>query len=172
MGIVAYAEMARIKGLKEKADQYLLRARSMAHVWEEQALDGDHYRLAFDRPDTWSQKYNMVWDKLWNTHIFNDKVMKREMSYYLKKQNTYGLPLDCRKDYTKNDWTLWTAAMAADQNTFLKLMEPVYKYMNETDSRVPTSDWYDTKTARMVGFKARSVVGGFWMRVLMEKTKK
>ena len=77
--------MARIKGLKEKADQYLLRARSMAKVWEEQALDGDHYRLAFDRPDTWSQKYNMVWDKLWNTHIFNDKVMKREMSYYLKK---------------------------------------------------------------------------------------
>ena len=172
MGIVAYAEMARIKGLKEKADQYLLRARSMAKVWEEQALDGDHYRLAFDRPDTWSQKYNMVWDKLWNTHIFNEKVMKREMSYYLKKQNTYGLPLDCRQDYTKNDWILWTAAMAADRNTFLKLMEPVYKYMNETDSRVPTSDWYDTKTARMVGFKARSVVGGFWMRVLMEKTKK
>ena len=172
MGIAAYAEMARIKGLKEKADQYLLRARSMAKVWEEQALDGDHYRLAFDRPDTWSQKYNMVWDKLWNTHIFNEKVMKREMSYYLKKQNTYGLPLDCRQDYTKNDWILWTAAMAADQNTFLKLMEPVYKYMNETDSRVPTSDWYDTKTARMVGFKARSVVGGFWMRVLMEKNKK
>ena len=172
MGIAAYAEMARIKGLTEKADQYLLRAKSMAHVWEEQALDGDHYRLAFDRPDTWSQKYNMVWDKLWNTHIFNEKVMKREMSYYLKKQNTYGLPLDCRQDYTKNDWILWTAAMAADQNTFLKLMEPVYKYMNETDSRVPTSDWYDTKTARMVGFKARSVVGGFWMRVLMEKTKK
>ena len=72
MGIVAYAEMARIKGLTEKADQYLLRAKSMAHVWEEQALDGDHYRLAFDRPDTWSQKYNMVWDKLWNTHIFNE----------------------------------------------------------------------------------------------------
>ena len=172
MGIAAYAEMARIKGLKEKADQYLLRARSMAKVWEEQALDGDHYRLAFDRPDTWSQKYNMVWDKLWNTHIFNDKVMKREMSYYLKKQNTYGLPLDCRQDYTKNDWILWTAAMAADQHTFLKLIEPVYKYMSETESRVPTSDWYDTKTARMVGFKARSVVGGFWMRVLMEKTKK
>jgi len=172
MGIVAYAEMARIKGLTEKADQYLLRAKSMAKVWEEQALDGDHYRLAFDRPDTWSQKYNMVWDKLWNTHIFPDKVMKREMNYYLKKQNTYGLPLDCRQDYTKNDWILWTAAMAADQNTFLKLMEPVYKYMNETNSRVPTSDWYDTKTARMVGFKARSVVGGFWMRVLMEKTKK
>jgi hypothetical protein len=148
------------------------KARQMAHHWEQQAADGDHYRLAFDRPDTWSQKYNMVWDKLWGTHLFSDQVMKREMSYYLKKQNTYGLPLDCRKDYTKNDWILWTAAMAADRNTFLKLMEPVYKYMNETDSRVPTSDWYDTKTARMVAFRARSVVGGFWMRVLMDKNKK
>jgi hypothetical protein len=43
--------------------------------------------------------------------------------------------------------------------------------MNETESRVPTSDWYDTKTGRMVGFKARSVIGGFWMRVLEEKLK-
>ena len=171
MGVAAYAMMAQQKGLTAVADKYMEKARQMAHHWEQQAADGDHYRLAFDRPDTWSQKYNMVWDKLWGTHLFSDQVMKREMSYYLKKQNTYGLPLDCRKDYTKNDWTLWTAAMAADRNTFLKLMEPVYKYMNETDSRVPTSDWYDTKTARMVAFRARSVVGGFWMRVLMDKNK-
>ncbi len=41
--------------------------------------------------------------------------------------------------------------------------------MNETESRVPTSDWYDTKTGEMVGFKARSVVGGHWMRVLVNK---
>jgi hypothetical protein len=172
MGVAAYAMMAQQKGLTAVADKYMEKARQMAHHWEQQAADGDHYRLAFDRPDTWSQKYNMVWDKLWGTHLFSDQVMKREMSYYLKKQNSYGLPLDCRKDYTKNDWTLWTAAMADDRNTFLKLMEPVYKYMNETDSRVPTSDWYDTKTARMVAFRARSVVGGFWMRVLMDKNKK
>ena len=51
----------------------------------------------------------------------------------------------------------------------MKFVEPLYNYMNETESRVPTSDWYDTKTAQMVGFKARSVIAGHWMRVLAEK---
>ena len=64
---------------------------------------------------------------------------------------------------------MWTAAMSKDKKTFVKFVEPLYNYMNETESRVPTSDWYDTKTALMVGFKARSVIAGHWMRVLAEK---
>ena len=171
MGVTAYAEMARMKGLSGVADKYTARARAMARKWEKDAREGDHYRLAFDRTDTWSQKYNMVWDKLWQTNIFPAGTMERDVKYYLKKQNKYGLPLDNRKDYSKNDWIMWTAAMASDKETFLKFVEPVYKYMNETESRVPTSDWYDTKTGLMAGFKARSVIGGFWMRVLEEKLK-
>ena len=169
MGIAGYAEMARMKGLDEVADKYMARAKEMAQKWEKDAREGDHYRLAFDRKNTWSQKYNMVWDKLWKTNVFPAGTMERDMKYYLKKQNKYGLPLDIRKDYTKNDWIMWTAAMASDKDTFLKFVEPVYKFMNETESRVPTSDWYDTKTGRMIGFKARSVIGGFWMQVLVDK---
>ena len=171
MGVAAFAEIARMMGDTERADQYLSRAREMGQQWERDAREGDHYRLAFDRRDTWSQKYNMIWDKLWQTKVFPEGAMERDVKYYLKKQNKYGLPLDIRKDYTKNDWILWTAGMAPDKETFLRFVEPVYKYMNETESRVPTSDWYDTKTGRMVGFKARSVIGGFWMRVLTERNK-
>ena len=168
-GVAGYALMAELKGDKETADKYMAKAREMASKWEEMALEGDHYRLAFDRNDTWSQKYNMVWDKLWNTGLFSDKVYEREISYYLAKQNKYGLPLDCRMDYTKSDWIMWTAAMSPNQDTFRKLMLPVYTYINETQSRVPISDWSDTKTGKMVGFKARSVIGGYWMRVLADK---
>ena len=169
MGVASYAEMARMKGRSSDAGRYMQRAKEMALQWEKDAREGDHYRLAFDRTDTWSQKYNMVWDKLWQTQLFPKGTMERDVQYYLKKQNKYGLPLDCRKDYTKNDWIMWTAAMARDRKTFLKFVEPVYQYMNETESRVPTSDWYDTKTGLMIGFKARSVIGGFWMKVLMDK---
>ncbi len=172
MGVAGYAEMARMKGLDQVADKYMNRAREMAVKWEKDALEGDHYRLAFDRKDTWSQKYNMVWDKLWNLNLFPNGAMDREVKYYLTKQNKYGLPLDIRRDYTKSDWIMWTAGMAKDKKTFLKFVEPLYNYMNETESRVPTSDWYDTKTGAMVGFKARSVVGGHWMRVLVNKQSK
>ncbi len=171
MGIAGFAEMARVKGDKTTADQYLQKAREMAVKWESDARDGDHYRLAFDRPDTWSQKYNMVWDKLWKTHLFPNGAMQKEVKYYLTRQNEYGLPLDIRKDYTKSDWIMWSAAMADDQQTFQQFVETLYHYIHCTPSRVPISDWHDTKTAAMVGFKARSVIGGYWMRVLVENYK-
>ena len=169
MGVAGYALMAQLKGLDDVYNKYMNRARGLAVQWEQDAREGDHYRLAFDRKDTWSQKYNMVWDKLWGLNLFPNGAMEREVKYYLTKQNRYGLPLDIRRDYTKSDWIMWTAAMSKDKKTFVKFVEPLYNYMNETESRVPTSDWYDTKTALMVGFKARSVIAGHWMRVLAEK---
>ena len=169
MGVVGYALMAQQKGLSNTYEKYMERAREMAKQWEQDAREGDHYRLAFDRSNTWSQKYNMVWDKLWNTHLFPNGAMEREIKYYLTKQNKYGLPLDNRRDYTKSDWIMWTAAMSKDKQTFQKFVTPLYDYMNETESRVPTSDWFDTKTGFMTGFKARSVIGGHWMRVLVDK---
>ena len=77
--------------------------------------------------------------------------------------------MDSRKEYTKSDWIMWTATMSPDQATFEKFINPLYKYINETTSRVPISDWHDTKTGKMTGFKARSVIGGYWMKVLVNK---
>ena len=169
MGVAGYSEMARMLGLNDVADKYAAIAKKMAVKWEEMANEGDHYRLAFDRKDTWSQKYNMVWDKLWNLNLFPNNVIGKEINYYLTKQNPYGLPLDSRKEYTKSDWIMWTAAMSPDKDTFQRFSDPVYKYINETVSRVPISDWHHTDSGRWVGFRARSVIGGYWMQVLMNK---
>ena len=155
--------------MNDVADKYETKARQMAEKWEQMAREGDHYRLAFDRQNTWSQKYNMVWDKLWNTNIFPKGVMDKEVNYYLTKQNTYGLPLDSRMEYTKSDWVMWTAAMSSNKSTFEKFSDLIYKYINETTTRVPISDWHHTDSGQWVGFRARSVIGGYWMQVLMDK---
>ena len=168
MGVAAYGILCKLDGRAQDAEKYLATAKKMAEQWKKDAADGDHYRLAFDRPDTWSQKYNLVWDKLWGLNMFDD-VMEKEINYYLKKQNVYGLPLDCRKGYTKSDWILWTACMAKDNETFKKFVSPVYKFYSETTSRVPMSDWFETEKPVWVSFRARSVIGGFWFKVLMDK---
>ena len=173
MGVAGFAELAKMKGDMATYKKYNDRAKEMAAKWAADAREGKgndaHYRLAFDRDNTWSQKYNMVWDKLWGTGIFPAEAMPTEINYYLKKQNKYGLPLDSRKDYTKSDWIMWTAAMSPDQKTLVKFIDPLYDYVNETETRVPISDWYDTKTGRKTGFMARSVIGGHWMPVLASK---
>lgn len=172
MGIAGFGKMAKMLGKKEEAEQYLTKAKEMAAKWVEMANDGDHFRLTFDQPGTWSQKYNLVWDRLLNLNIFPKEVAEKEIAWYLTKQNTYGLPLDNRRTYTKSDWIIWTATLAKDKETFQKFIDPEHKFVNETPNRVPMTDWYETTDAKQVGFQARSVVGGYFIKILEQKTSK
>lgn len=171
MGIASYAEMAEKLGKKDVAAKYMDIARDYAAKWKENAFDGDHYRLTFDKPGTWSQKYNLVWDNVLDMNIFDPQIMKDEISYYLGKQKDYGLPLDSRKDYTKTDWILWTATMADNQNDFMAFVDPVHRFYNETLDRVPMSDWTWTDKPRRSGFMTRAVVGGLFMKLFADKMK-
>ena len=50
--------------------------------------------------------------------------------------------------------------MADDPAVRAALIAPVAKELHETTSRVPFSDWYDTKTNRLVAFLGRREPGG------------
>ncbi len=166
LALASYGKMAEKLGFGEEAGKYGAMAKEMAAKWQEMAFDGDHYRLTFDRPGSWSQKYNLVWDRILGLDVFPEEVIETELSYYLAVQNEYGLPLDSRESYTKIDWILWTASMAKDDETFMKFVEPVWKFENETPDRVPMGDWVWTTTPRWQAMKARSVVGGLFIRLL------
>jgi Domain of unknown function (DUF4965)/Domain of unknown function (DUF5127)/Domain of unknown function (DUF1793)/Domain of unknown function (DUF4964) len=168
-GLGAYAIMARGLGLKATTKSYMTTARTMATKWEQLARDGDHYKLAFDKPGTWSQKYNLVWDDILDLHLFPSRIKNTELSFYQKQLDKYGLPLDNRADYTKLDWELWTASLADSQASFTAIMTPIATWLSETSTRVPLTDWYDTKTGNQVGFQARSVVGGIYIKALRDK---
>lgn len=169
MAIASYGRLAGMLDKKDVAEKYMSTAKEMAREWMWMADDGDHYRLTFDKPGTWSQKYNLVWDKLMNFGIFPEEVVTKEIASYMARQNLYGLPLDNRREYTKTDWIVWTATMSGDRAVFDELVDPVWKFYNETTDRVPMSDWIWTDKPKHQGFKARSVVGGFWIKMLADK---
>jgi hypothetical protein len=168
IALAAYADLARRLDDEKTYSTYMDLARRGAKRWEELARDGDHYVLAFGKPDTWSQKYNLVWDKLLGFQLFSDDVARRELTYYREKQNRYGLPLDSRESYTKLDWIVWTASLAPEQRDFEDFVDPVFQFLNESPSRVPMTDWYWTKEPKQKGFQARSVVGGVYLKMLMD----
>ncbi|HZT40324.1 MAG TPA: DUF4965 domain-containing protein [Bryobacteraceae bacterium] len=166
LALRGYADLASKLGKSAEAQQYAALARDMAAKWISMADDGDHYRLAFDKPGTWSQKYNLVWDRLLGYNLFPSEVARKEVAFYKTRQNPFGLPLDNRATYTKLDWLIWTATLADSQADFEDIADKAYRFANETPTRVPLSDWYWTLDAKQRGFQARSVVGGVFIKAL------
>jgi hypothetical protein len=169
MALASYAQLAGTLNRAGEAQEFRQVAAEMARKWVTMADDGTHFRLAFDKSGTWSQKYNLVWDKLLGFGLFPATVAKKEIAFYKTKQNEYGLPLDNRATYTKLDWVVWTATLADNAADFEALVAPVYRFAMKTPSRVPLTDWYLTDNGRQRGFQARSVVGGVFIKLLADE---
>jgi hypothetical protein len=172
MALGAYGKLCARLDQPERGNKFYSEAQKMASRWESLADAGDHYSLAFEAPATWSLKYNLIWDELLGLDLFGARVAQKEVAFYLTKQNAYGTPLDSREDYTKSDWLLWAATLATNSADFQALIAPLLSFLRETPSRVPFTDWYDTKTGKQVGFQARSVVGGIFLKMLLESWRK
>lgn len=147
-------------------DNYWKAAEEMTKEWLKMADGNTSTKLAFDQENSWSMKYNLVWDKIFDLNLFADDIIANELTKYQSESNQYGIPLDNRDTYTKADWIIWIATLTNDKKKFLEIISPVKHYLENTSSHVPFSDWYDTKTARMVNFKNRTVVGAIFMPLL------
>jgi len=169
VGLAAYAKLLKsINPKGTRSAEIRKKAEGMAKEWVKMANDGDHFRLAFDNAGSWSQKYNLVWDKALDLKLFPAEVYKKELAFYAKKMGKYGLPLDNRSHYTKLDWCVWTACLTDSRTEFDTHVQPLWKWANETPTRVPLSDWFWTHDGKQAGFQARSVVGGVFMPMLVD----
>lgn len=147
-------------------DNYTDIAKSYAEKWVNDTHTKTGTLLAFDKENTWSIKYNMVWDKLLSLGLFTDEVYKKEVEAYKIKMCKYGVPLDCRSDYAKLDWLAWTTVMTDDSEYTKKVYKKIYNYINETADRAPVGDWYNAESGRQYAFQNRSVLGALFINIM------
>lgn len=165
-GIVAlgaFSEICRILGRMTEQDYFLNLAKSFAVQWVKLAVEGNHYKLYYDLNNTWSLKYNLMFEKVLGLSIFPEDVISTEMAYYLKyRLNTYGIPMDNRGVYTRIDVVSWVAAMTADVDQQRKIFSVLYNWAKNTQPSTPLTDWYDTVSGKQFKFTARAAVGGLY----------
>lgn len=170
VALAAYSRLCKIAGDNDKAQYYEELAKKNAAEWAEKAAVGDGtYRLTFDNRDTFSMKYNAVWDGIFGLNIFPDDMWTDEIKGYEKHFNPYGLPLDSRSDCTKSDWMIWTATLSDNQEFFKKTVDALWLNYNLSPSRVPLNDLFSTVTSLQIHFQHRSVQGGMFIRLLKDK---
>jgi hypothetical protein len=169
LGLACYGDLCRLRGDSAGAEKYRQIAKTDAEHWVSVAAEGDHFRLAFDKPGTWSQKYNLVWDRILGLNVFPPEVAQKEIAHYKSVMQRYGVPLDSRTKLTKTDWSFWSATLADNQADFETLISPIYDYLNETTARSPFVDSYHTDDVHSDGMHARPVIGGVFIKMLADR---
>ena len=154
----------------QQAKAYSDWASDAAKLWEKETSGAGHTPLCLGGSG-WSQKYNLIWDRFFGTGLFSGEMIQKEIRHYLSMMNPFGIPLDSRADYTKTDWTVWCAALCENRDDFMKFIEPMHRFLMETDDRCAFSDWNYTSEPKSVRFKNRSVQGAVFMPVLIQEYK-
>jgi hypothetical protein len=169
LALAAYGDLCRMRGDAANAARYADLAKVDAQHWMKVADAGDHSLLAFDKPGTWSQKYNLAWDRILGLNVFPPQVAQKEIAYYKTVMQSFGVPLDSRTKLTKTDWSVWSATLADNEADFQAIVSPIYDYLDQTTARDPLADSYKTNDIRSGGMHARPVVGGIFIKMLADK---
>lgn len=167
MGIACFGKICDALG---KENSYMALAKEYADkLVSECNTDKPYLPFSIDKKETWSLKYNLVWDKLFSFGLFDEKLYKGESEKYRQELNEYGVPLDYRKEFTKTDWMLWAACLDDTDENIRLFSERIVKYLADTKDRNCFSDWIETKKPKQSGFDHRTVQAGLWMPVLMDR---
>lgn len=170
VGIESFSVICRALGKEQLGSEYEKKAKEFAVLLKKEAGE-DVMPLAYGQKDTYSLKYNILFDKLFGFDYIGQDICEREIDHYIAKSNRFGVPLDTRENYTKSDWILWCAALTDDKTKAEKLYAPVVRYLEESPVRLPFGDWYGTEKGEIVHFINRTVQGGIFAPLLKASGK-
>ena len=167
VGIGAYAQLLSIIGDKENSVKYRKKAEEFAADIQRFGEGKTHLPLTWDLgEETYSLKYNFAFDKILGLKLFDQALLEKEVDYYLTKKEAFGLPLDNRNDYSKNDWTVWVASLTDDVEKSKQFISPIIDFLKNSPDRVAFSDLHFAGSGKHHYFRARTTLGACFILLL------
>ncbi|EMC99870.1 hypothetical protein BAUCODRAFT_63305 [Baudoinia panamericana UAMH 10762] len=177
IGIQAMAVIANMTGHASDRANYSSIAASYISQWQTLGIAQDasppHTTLAYGMNDTHGLLYNLYADALLQTKLVPVEVYQMQSNFYPTVADPYGVALDTRHNWTKSDWEVFCAAIAAPNTTNLFISD-IANFINETPTNGPVTDLYDAINgdwAEGTGhFLDRPVVGGWFALLALNQT--
>jgi len=172
IGIEAMSVIAKMTGNIEDAQNYTSIAHSYIDQWQTLGVAQDatppHSTLAYGMNDTHGLLYNLYGDAELKLNLVPQSIYDMQSTFYPTVNDKYGVPLDTRHNYTKNDWEMFCAAIAGEE-TQQMLIDDVATWIDQTPTNMPETDLYDAISGDYGGFAARPVVGGHFALLALKK---
>ena len=175
LGIGSYVKMATMVGRADSAAKYraILDTATAGVIKRGYDYQNRRFKKANDQPGTWSQKYNLAWDKPLGLNVFADSIAENEMGVYRANVRPWGVPLLSTETYNKSDWELFSATITRKKSDFLVLMHAEWNYLNaNAGACCGIADWHRTSPTDAQGyddFGGRGVSGGYFMQICGDK---
>lgn len=168
IAIMSFADIAEHFGsegnrYREVAQE---RAKELQGIYK-----GSHMPLSFgDENNSYSLKYNLLWDKLLGYDLFTKEALEQEERSCMEHIDKYGIPLDSRTKLTKTDWMMWMAALS-DNSCFVEMIiQAINNYFHSEGAKgKPFPDLYDCVTGETKPFANRTVQGSMFILLLKDK---
>lgn len=177
-GIIAIQAMSAIANLTDHAadgSNFSQIATSYIAQWQDLGINYDdsppHTTLAYDNASSHGLLYNIYADALVQTDLVPRSVYEMQSEFYPTIAEKFGVPLDTRHGWAKNDWEMWSAAVASE-STRTEMLGRLAKWIGETSTNSPATDLYEAATGGYgpVPFAARPVVGGWFALLALNAT--
>ncbi|KAK5135123.1 hypothetical protein LTR08_005648 [Meristemomyces frigidus] len=168
IGIEAFAQIANRTGHAEDGANYTNIAHEYITLWQTYGINYNasppHTELSYGNSSSYSLLYNLYGDAELGLGLVPQDVYDMQSSFYPSEMNEYGVPLDTRHTYTKNDWEMFCAAVAST-STKDQFISVIAKWLGQTPTNFAFTDLYDTVSGNYpdgITFIARPVVGGMY----------
>ncbi|KAI0505937.1 glutaminase GtaA [Xylaria bambusicola] len=167
IGLRAMADISDMTGHADDAANYLNISTSYIDQWQgfgiNKAADPPHTTLSYGDADSHGLLYNLYANSLlgYGSDFVPQYVYDMQSDFYPTQALKYCVPLDTRHTYSKTDWQMWAAAIAAE-DTRDEFISHIATWINETPTSNAFADLYDCVSGDYPGitFRARPVVGG------------